>query len=85
VLLGHDYSLALQAAFSGETKGKDRQAGARLDDTGVTNLFVGPRVLLTWGTSLAAEAGVELPILQHETALQIVADHRLRAALVWRF
>jgi hypothetical protein len=85
LLLSHDYSLALQARLSGETKGKDHQAGARLDDTAVTNLFVGPRLLFTWGTSLSAEAAIELPVVQHETERQIVADYRLRAAAIWRF
>jgi hypothetical protein len=85
LLLADDHSLALQARLSGETKGKDRQAGSRLDDTAVTNLFVGPRLLFTWGTSLSAEAAVELPVIQHETERQIVADYRLRAAAVWRF
>ena len=28
---------------------------------------------------------VEFPAIQHNTALQIVADYRLRGALVWRF
>jgi hypothetical protein len=84
-LLADDYSLALQARISGETKGKDHQAGARLDDTAVTNLFLGPRVLFTWGTALSAEAAVELPVVQHETARQIVADYRVRAAALWRF
>lgn len=85
LLLGHDHTLALQAAFSGETKGKDRQAGRRLDDTAVTNLFLGPHVVFTWGTSLLAEAGIEVPVVQHNTSLQIVADYRVRAALLWRF
>jgi hypothetical protein len=85
VLLEHDYSLALQALLAGETKGKDHQAGATLGDTAVTNLFVGPRLLLSWGTSLAAEASVELPVYQHETELQIVSDYRVRGAAVWRF
>lgn len=85
VLLEHDHSLALQALVTGETKGKDHQAGVRLDDTAVTNLFVGPHLLFTWGTSLAAEAGFELPVVEHNTALQIVPDYRLRAAATWRF
>jgi hypothetical protein len=83
--LEHDHSLALQALTTGETKGKDTQAGATLDDTAVTNMFVGPRLLFTWGTSLNAEATVEFPVIQHNTALQIVADYRVRGALVWRF
>jgi len=85
VLLDHDYSLALQAVVSGETKGKDRQAGQRLDDTAATSLFVGPYVLFTWGTSLGAEAGIDLPVVQNNTSLQIVADYRVRAAAMWRF
>ena len=85
LLLEHDHSLALQAQLSGETKGKDHQAGQRLDDTAVTNLYVGPRAFFTWGTSLAVEGAVEIPVVQHETALQIVSDYRLRAAAIWRF
>ena len=85
VLLEHDHTLALQSLVSGETKGKDHQAGARLDDTAVTNLYVGPRILYTWGTSLTLEGAVDVPVVQHETQLQIVADYRLRAAAVWRF
>ena len=49
MLLEHGHSLALQAALTGETKGKDYQAGQRLDDTAATNLYVGPRLLFTWG------------------------------------
>lgn len=84
-LLGHDYSLAVLAGLSGDTKGKDEQQGRRLDDTAVTNLYLGPAFQLTWGTSLFAEAGVDLPVVQHNTALQIVADYRVRTAAVWRF
>lgn len=85
VLLGHDYSLALQALVTGETKGKDHQLGVKLDDTAVTNLYVGPRVLFTWGTSLGLEGSFELPVVQHTTELQIVGDYRMRGAAVWRF
>ena len=85
VLLEHDYTLALQALLSGETKGKDTQLGVRLDDTAVTNLFLGPRVLFTWGTSLALEGALDLPVLEHNTSLQIVPDYRLRGAAIWRF
>ena len=85
VLLEHDYTLALQALLSGETKGKDTQLGVPLDDTAVTNLFLGPRVLFTWGTSLALEGALDLPVLEHNTSLQIVPDYRLRGAAIWRF
>jgi hypothetical protein len=85
LLLDHDRSLSLQAMLTGETKGKDEQAGRRLDDTAVTNLFLGPTMHFTWGTSLAAEAALDVPVHQHNTSLQIVADYRLRFAVIWRF
>lgn len=85
LVLAHDHTLALQAFVTGETKGKDDLRGVPAADTAVTALYAGPRFQLTWGTSLYAEAGVDLPVLQHETALQIVPDYRVRAAAVWRF
>ena len=85
VVLDHDYTLALQAAFTGETKGEDTQAGRTLDDTAVTNLFVGPAINFTWTDSLSAEVDVDLPVIENNTALQIVPDYRVRGAVVWRF
>jgi hypothetical protein len=85
VLLDHDKSIALQAVFSGETKGNDEQAGRHLNDTAITRLFLGPAVLFTWGTSLSGEAGIDLPVYDHNPALQIVPDYRMRLAAIWRF
>ncbi len=84
-LATHEYSLGLQAVFSGEIKGNDQQQGRQLDDTAITALFLGPRIAFTWRTNLAAEAGVDLPVLQHDTGLQIMPDYRVRAGLSWRF
>lgn len=85
VLLTHDYSLGVQALFSGETKGKDSQAGETLDDTGITALYLGPVASFTWGPSLGAELMADLPLVVHNTALQIVPDFRVRGGVVWRF
>jgi hypothetical protein len=84
-LLTHAYSLGLQAVLSGETKGKDTQAGVRLADTGITALYVGPGFTFTWGTSLAADLAVDLPVVQENTAVQIVPDYRIRGGMIWRF
>lgn len=84
-LLTHAYSLGLQAVLSGETKGKDTQAGERLDDTGITALYVGPGFNLTWGTSLAVDLAVDVPVVQENTAVQIVPDYRIRGGMIWRF
>lgn len=85
LLVRHEQLVGLQAIFSGETKGKDTLDGRRLDDTAITALYAGPGVFATWGASFALEASGELPILQHNSALQIVPDYRIRGGLSWRF
>ncbi|MCW5892088.1 MAG: hypothetical protein KIT14_16310 [bacterium] len=84
-LLEHEYTLGLQVLLTGETKGKDTQQGRTLDDTALTALFVGPGVAFTWGTSLGADLALDLPVVQHVTAVQIVPSFRLRGGLTWRF
>ena len=71
--------------LSGETKGFDTQAGETATDTGITALYVGPGFDFTWGSSLSAEIGADLPVILNNSSYQIVPDFRLRAALVWRF
>ncbi len=76
--------LALQCVVSGESKDTDRFQGRVAGDTGVTSLYVGPRVLATWGR-VNAEVAVDLPALMHTTALQTTADYRIRAGFTIRF
>lgn len=85
LLLEHQYTLSAQAVLFAETKGKDTQQGRRLDDTATTQLYVGPGLHFTWGTSVAADVVVDLPAVQNNTALQIVPDFRLRGGVVVRF
>ena len=84
-LLEHKYTLGLQAVLTGETKGKDTLDGVKADDTGITALYAGPEITFTWGSSLGADLVLDVPVLQHNTALQIVADYRLRAGITWHF
>jgi hypothetical protein len=85
LLAGHEHTLGLQAVLSGETKGKDDLDGRRLDDTGITALYAGPGVTFTWRTSLALDVALDLPVVQRNTAVQIVPDYRVRGSLIWRF
>ena len=85
VLLAHEYTVGVQAELSGESKGNDSLAGVKMDDTAITALYIGPDIRFTWGTSLGANLAVDLPVLQHNSALQIVPDLRLRGGLTWRF
>ena len=83
--LGHDRTLGLMAVLSGQTKGNDELDGVGLADTAATSLFVGPGLVFTWGTSLAVDIAGDLPVIQNNTSLQIVADYRIRGGVVWRF
>jgi hypothetical protein len=84
-LLHHDYTLAVQAEVTGESKGKDEQNGVKVDDTAITALYVGPKLAFTYKTFTNAEIAFALPVIQNTTDLQIVPDYRLRAAWTWRF
>jgi len=83
--LTHGSSVALTALVSGEHKGLDTQGGVEADDTGITALYMGPGVSLTWGTSLAADIAADFPIFQDNTSVQIVPDYRVRGGVSWRF
>ncbi len=85
VLLDDRYSVGLQAVAGGETKGKDEHEGAPVGDTGLTTVYLGPRLLATWGASLYADVAGELPVVRHNTGLQILPDFRIRGGLSWRF
>ena len=77
-------ALALQCVLSGESKDTDRFQGRVAADTGVTSLYIGPRLLATWGR-VNAELAVELPVMMHTTALQTTADYRIRAGFTVHF
>jgi hypothetical protein len=78
-------TLGLQLALSGEDKGKDDLAGVTAEDTGIKSLFIGPELSFTWKEKLSAELGAEFPLINDNTALQLVPDYRIRAAVTWRF
>lgn len=83
--LDHHGSAGLQLALSGETKNVDTFAGATAPDTGISSVFLGPDLSLTWRENLSAEVGAEIPVMVHNTALQIVPDYKIHAAVTWRF
>jgi hypothetical protein len=83
--LGEAYALGAQVLLTGETKGNDTLAGEKETDTAITALYVGPAFRFSWGTHLFTEITADLPVLQHNTGLQIVPDYRLRGGITWRF
>jgi hypothetical protein len=85
LVLGHKYTLAVQAVVSGETKGQDTVNGMPMDDTAETIVYLGPQINFTWSSKLSAQIGGDLPVSIHSTGDQLVPDYRLHAAMTWRF
>jgi len=85
LVLNDDFTLSLQAVVSGEYKGKDTFQGEEAEDTGVTAVYLGPQLILTWKEHLSAQVGADLPITIQNTSLQTVLDYRIRAGLTWHF
>ena len=76
--------VGLQAVISGEYKDVDRFRGKPAEDTGITSVFAGPRVVVSLG-KISAEIAAEFPLTIDNTALQVVPDYRLSGAIAIRF
>ncbi|MDB6152917.1 MAG: hypothetical protein JWL90_1370, partial [Chthoniobacteraceae bacterium] len=77
-------SLGLQCVLSGESKDTDRFQGRVAEDTGLTSLYIGPRITAQLG-GLSADVSVELPVIMNTTKLQTVPDYRIRAGFSFHF
>lgn len=69
---------------SGEYKDVDRFRGKKAEDTGITSVFLGPRIVASHGR-WSAELAADLPVSLDNTALQIVPDYCLHAAIAVQF
>jgi hypothetical protein len=76
--------IGVQLAVSGEHKGMDRFRGQPAADTGITSIYLGPRLIAAVG-KLSGEIAAELPVSIHNTALQVVPDYRLRGSVTVHF
>lgn len=76
--------VGLQCVCSGEYKDVDRFRGAKAEDTGVTAVSLGPRVVASHGR-WSVEVAAELPVLIDNTALQAVPNYRLRGGIALQF
>ena len=79
-----DMIVGLQFVASGEYKDVDRFRGKKAEDTGITSVFLGPRMVVSRGR-FSAEIGAEIPVLIDNTALQVVPDYRLRCGISFHF
>jgi hypothetical protein len=84
VVRKRDTIVGVQFITSGEYKDVDRFRGKKADDTGITSVFLGPRLMASRGR-WSAEVSAEFPVSIDNTALQVVPDYRLRAAIAVQF
>jgi hypothetical protein len=84
VVRNREAVFGLQFVASGEHKDVDRFRGKKAADTGITSVFLGPRLVVSRGR-WSAEVAAELPVSVDNTALQVVPDYRLRAAIALQF
>jgi hypothetical protein len=84
IVRNRDTIFGVQCVVSGEYKDVDRFRGKEAEDTGITSAFLGPRIVASRGR-WSAEVVADLPVSVHNTALQIVPDYRLRAAIAVQF
>lgn len=85
LLLNDNYTVALQAVVSGETKGKDTFAGVPDNDSAETIVYVGPVLSCTWSENLSAHLGADLPVSRENSGEQLMPDYRIHAAVMWKF
>jgi hypothetical protein len=79
-----DDSFGVQVSLSGEHKGEDEHDGEKEEGSAMTSVYLGPACALSLG-SVYADIGLDVPIYQDTSTVQIVPDYRVHAALIARF
>lgn len=83
--LEHNYSLAGRISLSGESKGKDKLDNDLVKGSQISNLYVGPEVLLSFNQKIGLQAGVDFRVTDEDRDAQVVPDCRIRSAISYRF
>jgi hypothetical protein len=84
VVRNRDAVFGIQCVASGEYKDVDRFRGKPAEDTGITSVFLGPRLVGSRGR-WSAELAADLPVFIHNTSFQAVPDYRLHAGISVQF
>ncbi len=84
IVRNRDTVFGVQLAASGEYKDVDRFRGEPAEDTGITSVFLGPRLVASRGR-WSAEVAVDLPVSIDNTSLQSVPDYRLHGGISIQF
>ncbi len=83
--LEDELTVAGGVSFSGEFKGRDHLDGALVDGSGISNLYLGPDVIITAGNGLGAELGMDFRVSNEDVGASVVPDMRFRGSIFYRF
>ncbi|HIF63800.1 MAG TPA: hypothetical protein EYG16_10585 [Deltaproteobacteria bacterium] len=78
-----EHRVAMQLMATMQSKGQDTQAGEKVSGSALTALYLGPRILYSWRTSLVGHLALDLPAVLNNSGLSLVPDYRLRVGLTW--
>ncbi len=84
-LFNEEMTLALQGAFTYETKARDRIAGVKRDDGLSLSWYISPGIAFTHGEHFSATLNVDIPLRLANRDIQVVPDYRLRGGVGWNF
>lgn len=83
--LEHEFSVAGLLSVSGEFKGKDHLSEELVKGSDVSNIYVGPQLLLTLNEQMSAELSLDVRVTDEDRDATVVPEARVRASLSYRF
>jgi hypothetical protein len=79
------FSVAAALAFSGEYKAEDELAGEEVTGSKISNLYLGPQLLMTLSQKTSMEFTWDFRTTGEDKDSTVVPDQRIRASLAYRF
>ena len=80
-----DLTIAVRGVVSGEEKGKDTFEGQAVEGSSVSNVYMGPEILLTIQSAISLEIALDIPLYADDSEATITPDYRLRSGVSYRY
>ena len=84
-LLEHEFAMAGLVMLSSENKSNDHRAGQLVPASAVSNLYLGPELLVSINEVIGAQVGVDFRITDQDAGVSVVPSTRVRASVSYRF
>jgi hypothetical protein len=85
IFLEHDFTMAGLMSLSGEHKGLDSIDDQLVEGSKVSNLYLGPGLLLAINKKIGAELNFDFRVTDEDSGAAVVPETRIRASLSYRF